>query len=130
MPTATALAPWLTVSNDGEAIDFYKRAFGAVVMYRVPPGGVAQLSIDGAEFWISDASPERNRVTPAQLPGHTHWLLLVVDDPDAAWARAVEAGARPGDDLVDGHDWRTGSVFDPDGHEWTIGKPLVPWPPT
>ena len=129
MNVTTKLSPWLTVKSDGDAIEFYERAFGAVVQYRVPGGGVAHLAIDGAEFWISDASPERDRVTPADLPGHTHWLLLIVDDPDALVARAVRAGARPGDDIGDSHDWRSGTVFDRDGHEWTIGKPLVAWPP-
>lgn len=130
MPGTTKLSPWLSVANDGDAIDFYERAFGAVVLYRVPGGGVTQLAVDGAEFWISGASPERGRVTPADLPGHAHWLLLMVDDPDAFVARALNAGARPGADIEDSHDWRSGSVFDLDGHEWAVGKPLVPWPPT
>jgi PhnB protein len=129
MGTRTTVSPWLTVSSDGDAIEFYKAAFGAVELYRVPGGGVAQLAIDGAEFWISDESERLKRLTPAKLDADSHWVLLIVDDPDAMWNRAVAAGASPDSEISEDHGWRSGRVKDPDGHGWEIGKPLAKWPP-
>jgi PhnB protein len=57
-------------------------------------------------------------------------MLLLVDDPDAAIARAVGAGATLVSAASDEHGWRLGRVADPFGHHWEIGKPLIAWPPT
>jgi PhnB protein len=56
-------------------------------------------------------------------------MLLVVEDPDAAIARAVAAGATLVAAASDEHGWRLGRVADPFGHDWEIGTPLIPWPP-
>lgn len=129
MGTRTTISPWLTVANDGDAIEFYKAAFGAAELYRVPGGGVAQLAIDGAEFWISEESERLKRLTPAKLDADSHWILLIVDDPDAMWNRAVAAGGLPDSEISEEHGWRSGRVKDPDGHGWEIGRPLGKWPP-
>ena len=54
--TPTSLAPWLSVRNSSQAVEFYKSAFGAVEVFRLDPGDslIARLSIDGAEFWVAD----------------------------------------------------------------------------
>jgi PhnB protein len=130
----TQLMPQLSVRRGREAIDFYARAFGAVELYRV--GGtsaeesvVAQLSVGGAPFWVSDESPPHRNFSPEFLGSGSVRLLLVVEDPDAAIARAVEAGAREVNPASNDHGWRLGRVEDPYGHDWEIGRPLGAWPP-
>ena len=101
-------------------------AFGAEVLFRIDEGGViAHLSIDGSEFWVADESPENKNFSPETLGGPTVRLILVVDDPDAVFARAVEAGATVVWPVADQpYHWRVGRVADPFGHHWEIGKPL------
>lgn len=126
----TTIAPNLVVPDGVAAIEFYQAAFGAVEVYRVgDDAGVAQLSIDGAEFWLAEETPELRRFTPASLAGRSVGMILTVDDPDTVWARAVAAGAAPDSSMADSHGWRLGSVVDPFGHHWEIGRPLGPWPP-
>jgi PhnB protein len=124
----------LSVRRGREAVEFYRQAFGAVEDYRV--GGtdeneavVAQLSVGSATFWVADESPEHQNFSPESLGGGTTRLLLIVDDPDAAIARAVTAGAREVRPAGDEHGWRLGRIEDPFGHHWEIGRPLTPWPP-
>ena len=121
----------LSVRRGPEAIAFYEAAFGAVVDYRVGDESiVAQLSIgDDATFWVADESPEHFNFSPETVGGGTVRMLLIVDDPDAAIARAVDAGATLVMAAIDEHGWRLGRVVDPFGHHWEIGKPLIPWPP-
>src|SRR5258705_9890217 len=89
----TSIAPMLSVRNGAKAIEFYKAAFGAAELFRVgdESGVVARLSVGGAEFWVADESPENLNFSPESLGGGTVRLVLVMDDPDAAFARAVEA---------------------------------------
>src|SRR5215831_16709958 len=70
---ATAIAPWLCVRRSAHAVDFYKSAFGAKVLFRMGDGDsvVARLSIEGAEFWLSDESPEHHNHSPESLGGIT-----------------------------------------------------------
>jgi PhnB protein len=77
---------------------------------------------------VSDESPEHGNFSPETLGGGTVRLLLIADDPDAAVARAVSAGASLVYEVSDQHGWRLGRVVDPYGHHWEIGRPLVPWP--
>jgi PhnB protein len=122
----TALAPLLNVNEGAAAVAFYQAAFGAKVLSMITEGGVvANLSIDGAEFWLADASPEHQNLSPAQLGGSTVRLVLIVEDPDAMFARAMAAGAREVWPVEDQHyGWRMGRVVDPFGHHWELGKPL------
>jgi PhnB protein len=124
----------LSVRRGREAVEFYKRAFGAVEVYRVAgtdvhPAVVSQLAVGDTSFWVADESPEHENFSPETLGGSTTRMLLVVDDPDAVVARAVEAGARLVRPVTEEHRWRLGRIADPYGHHWEIGKPLVPWPP-
>jgi len=117
----------LSVRRGADAVDFYKSAFGAEVAYRIdaPDGAVvARLSIDGAEFWVADESPEHKNFSPETLDGGTVRLVMVVDDPDAAFARALAAGAKVVWPVANQHGWRLGRLVDPFGHHWEIGKPL------
>jgi PhnB protein len=122
------------VRRGRDAIAFYAAAFGAVEEYRVGgsdehPEVVAQLSVEGASFWVADESPAHGNFSPETVGGGTVRMLLVVDDPDAVVARAVRAGATEVRAVGDEHGWRLGRIEDPFGHHWEIGTPLGPWPP-
>src|SRR6266513_4469465 len=95
----TSIAPWLSVRNSARAVDFYKSAYGALEVFRRegPDGSVvARLSVDGAEFWLGDESPEHGNFSPESLGGGTVRMILTVPDPDAMFAKALAAGAREG----------------------------------
>lgn len=66
---------------------------------------------------------------PRDAGGATGRTLLVVDDPDAMFTRAVTGGATVRSPVGDKHGWRIGRITDPFGHEWEIGTPTMPWPP-
>jgi len=122
-----SIAPWLSVRGSARALEFYKSAFGAMEVYRLDgPGGsvVAKLSVDGAEFWLSDESPEHGNFSPESLGGASVRMILTVADPDAVFAQALAAGAVKVYGVSEGHGWRVGRVMDPFGHHWEIGRPL------
>ena len=115
----------LSVRRGAEAVEFYKSAFGADVVYRIdaPDGAVvARLSVNGAEFWVADESPEHKNFSPETLGGGTVRMVMIVDDPDAAFAKAVATGAMIVSPVGNQHGWRVGRVVDPFGHHWEIGK--------
>jgi PhnB protein len=123
----TLISPMLSVRNGASAVDFYQAAYGAAVLFRLEDGGavVAQLSVNGAEFWVADESPENFNFSPESLGGGTVRLVLIVNDPDALFERAVAAGAKVVWPVADQpYGWRMGRVVDPFGHHWEIGKPL------
>jgi len=123
----TSIAPMLSVRKGAKAVEFYKAAFGATEAFRMddPSGSVvARLAVEGAEFWVADESPEHKNFSPETLGGGTVRIILVVDDPDAAFARAVAAGATAVYEVTNEYGWRLGRVMDPFGHHWEIGKPL------
>jgi len=121
------LTPALAVRGAADAIEYYKRAFGADELFRVPAkdGRIphAQLSIAGSVFFVSDEFPEmpNSGRSPATLGGTTSALYLYVDDVDAVYERAVNAGGRPLWPVKDQF-WgdREGVVLDPFGHMWAI----------
>jgi PhnB protein len=117
----------LSVRRGAKAVEFYKEAFGASELFRLdaPDGAViAQLAVDGAEFWVADESPEHFNFSPESLSGATARMVMVVEDPDAVFDRAVVAGAKVVWPVGEEHGWRVGRVVDPFGHHWEIGKPL------
>lgn len=123
----TTIAPLLSVRRGAQAVDFYKAAFGARVLFRVdaPDGAVvAHLGVDDADFWVADESPENSNFSPETLNGGTVRMVLTVNDPDAAFACAVKAGAKAVWPVADQYGWRLGRIVDPYGHHWEIGKPL------
>lgn len=123
-----SIAPMLSVRDGGRAVEFYKSAFGAVEVFKIesPDGAVvARLSVEGAEFWVADESPEHQNFSPESLGGGTVRMILTVPDPDAMFARAVAAGAREVVPVKEDYGWRLGRVVDPFGHHWEIGHPLA-----
>ncbi|HMI45654.1 MAG TPA: VOC family protein [Gemmatimonadaceae bacterium] len=125
---AYSVAPMLSVRNGARAVEFYKAAFGATEVFRIesPDGAVVcRLSVEGAEFWVSDESPENANYSPESLGGGTVRMILTVPDPDAMFARAIAAGARSVVPVKEDYGWRLGRVVDPFGHHWEIGHPLA-----
>ena len=123
----TAIAPMLSVRHGARAIEFYKAAFGAVELFRVDSESgevVARLSVDGAEFWLADESPEHLNFSPESLGGGSVRMVMIVEDPDGAFDRAVAAGATVIWPVGNQYGWRLGRIVDPFGHHWEIGKPL------
>ncbi len=124
---AHSIAPMLSVRRGAQAVEFYKTAFSARELHRVedPSGAVvSQLSVNGAEFWVSDESPEHANFSPESLGGGTVRMILTVPDPDAVFARAIGAGAREIHPVGENYGWRLGRLLDPFGHHWEIGHPL------
>jgi len=127
--TKISISPMLSVRRGAKAIEFYTAAFGAKELFRIgdeEKGVVAQMSVGGAEFWLADESPEHLNFSPESLGGATARMVMVVDDPDAAFARAVEAGGKTVSAVEDKeYGWRVGRVVDPFGHHWEIGRPIA-----
>ena len=121
-PVVTAT---LSVRDWDRAMEFYKKAFDATELYRVEGGGVGQLSVGGAEFWVAEESPEHLNFSPESLGGCSVRMLLIVDDPAAVCAQAVTAGAKQIVPVADNYGWRLGRIVDPLGHHWEVGKPLA-----
>ncbi len=124
----TSISPMLSVRNGAKAVEFYQSAFGADVLFRLDGekgGVVAQLSVGGAEFWVADESPEHLNFSPESLGGGSVRMVMVVENPDAVFDRAVAAGATVVQPVTDQpYGWRVGRIVDPFGHHWEIGKPL------
>jgi PhnB protein len=124
---STTLAPFLSVRRGKQAVDFYVRAFGAREEFRIESEAgdvVARLSIDGAEFWISDESPAHANFSPETLKGSTVRMVLTVNDPAAVFVQAVAAGATSIHPVTEQHGFLMGRLADPFGHHWEIVKPL------
>jgi PhnB protein len=93
-------------------------------LFQVPGGGVGQLAIDGAEFWVAAESPEHQNFSPETIGGCSVRMLLIVEDPAATQKRAIAAGAKEVVPVRDEYGWRLGRMVDPFGHHWEIGRPL------
>jgi PhnB protein len=121
-----ALTPSLTVKNGAQAIDFYVKAFGAqeVMRFAGPDGKTlmhAELRIGDSVFMLSEEMPGMGCRAPSSVGGPTSALYVYVTDADAAFRRAVDAGAKalmPVSDMFWGD--RMGQVEDPSGHRWSL----------
>lgn len=126
-----ALTPYLTVKGGEAALDFYRRAFGAEVLSKMPgPDGRlmhAQLRIGDSMLMLSDEFPEfGGNPSPLSHSGTVFGgIQLYVSDVDAVWRRALEAGAKEKLPLANQF-WgdRYGKLIDPFGHEWALATRL------
>ena len=126
-----AITPHLVIKGAAEAIDFYKQAFGAEELCRMPfpnPDGTmklghAELRIGDSKLFLADEFPDCGSVGPGGTSPVT--IHLYVTDADATFDRAVEAGATVGMPLADMF-WgdRFGKLIDPFGHHWAIAEHL------
>jgi PhnB protein len=121
------ITPYLIIRGAAKAIEFYKQAFGATEKMRMamPDGriGHADITIDGSNIMLADEMPEMEIKGPESLGGSSVGLLLYVDDVDARFERAVNAGGtvkRPVADQFYGD--RAGTLTDPFGHQWTLAS--------
>ena len=124
-PGYAGVTPYLIVRDAAQAIDFYKRAFGATEALRLlyPDGKVAhaELAIGQGFVMLAEEMDAMGYRGPQSLGGTPVSLLVYVPDVDAAFARAVAAGAtaqRPVADQFYGD--RSGVLVDPFGHVWSL----------
>ncbi len=120
----TLLTATLSVRGWERAVSFYRAAFGATEVYRVPGGGVSRLSVSGSEFWVAEEAPEHGNPSPETLGGSPVRMLLIVRDPVETCREGVKAGASLVSAVADAHGWLLGRIADPFGHHWEIGRPL------
>jgi PhnB protein len=119
------LTMYLTVEKADEAIEFYKRAFGATERVRMtaPDGSIghAELEIGDSVIMVSDPFPQSTVRPPREVGATTASVFMYVEDVDAAFKRAIDAGATSSMDVEDMF-WgdRFGTVTDPFGHVWSI----------
>jgi len=120
-----SLTPYLVIKGAAEAIEFYKKVFGATELMRMPGanGGVmhAEIKIGNSVLMLSDENPERGYLSPASRGGATSSVMLYTPDVDKTFNAAVAAGAKalqPPTDMFWGD--RMGNLTDPFGHSWAI----------
>jgi PhnB protein len=124
-PGYHTVTPSIVVRNGSEAIEFYKRAFGAEEVSRMEgPGGSimhAEIRIGDSVVMLSEENEQWGTRSPLSTNGNPSSLHVYVPDADAAFKRAVDAGASVRYPLEDAF-WgdRYGKVTDPSGHEWGL----------
>jgi PhnB protein len=128
------VTPYLAVEDAARAIEFYTRAFGAKETVRMDaPGGKighAELEIGDSHIMLSDPFPQASTKPPKELGGTSVSVMMYVEDVDAAFKQAVDAGATVTMELADMF-WgdRFGSVTDPFGHSWSLAMHVEDVPP-
>ena len=117
--------PYLIIKGAAEAIEFYKKAFGAKEIMRMSQTdgriGHAEIKIGDSPIMLADEFPEMDARSPHSLGGSPVSILLYVEDVDAMFTQAVAAGAQvkmPPTDMFWGD--RFSKVVDPFGHEWSL----------
>lgn len=120
-----SITPYLIVKGAAEAIEFYKKAFNATEIMRLPmpDGGVghAEIQIGDSRVMLADECPDMHFLSPESLGGAGVSLCLYLEGVDACFQQAVDAGAevvRPVEDQFYGD--RSGTLKDPFGHVWTV----------
>lgn len=128
-PTFKHVIPHLNARNAAEALEFYQKAFGAEIQaaHKVPDGRLMHgcLMFGGQMVFMADEFPEHGGSSPASLGGTPVTIHLHVDNADALFSRAVEAGCQVRMPLTDMF-WgdRYGVVIDPYGHSWSIAHTI------
>ena len=120
-----SVTPYLVMKNAAAAIEFYKKAFGAVELFRMAgPGGKighAEIKIGDSPVMLADEYPDMGFKGPESLGGTPVSLMIYVDDVDKIYPQAIAAGGkevRPLQNQFYGD--RSGTLTDPFGHVWTI----------
>ncbi len=121
-----SIQPYLHIRGAAQAIDFYRKAFGAVEVMRMPQPdgkiGHAEIRLGDSIVMLADEAPERNIHGPEHFGGSPMSLMFYVDDCDAVYGKAVAAGAKslrePSDQFYGD---RSAGVEDPFGFQWWLG---------
>jgi len=126
MNNNTSIQPWLSVQNAIAAVNFYKDAFDANETYHLetPSGLVVRLSVNGAEFWVSGGTSDDNNAEKKIVGGETVLMILIMDEPEVLFAKALKAGAKEIFPIGEEHGWKLGRIEDPFGLRWEIGHQL------
>ena len=124
-PGYHSLTPYMTVKDGRAALDFYKKAFGAEMVLKLdmPDGSIAhaEIRIGDSIVMLSEENEAWGTRSPLTLGGSPMFLMAYVADVDAAFRRALDAGAsevRPVANQFYGD--RSGTLKDPFGHQWTL----------
>jgi PhnB protein len=126
--------PYLIVQGAADAIDFYKRAFGATELFRMQDTGGkighAEIRIGDSVIMLADEHPDAGYRGPRSLGGSAVSIMLYMEDVDEVVARAVRAGARLQREVANQfYGDRNGTLEDPFGHVWTIATHVEDVPP-
>ena len=120
-----SITPYLNVRRAADAIAYYKTAFGAEETMRMemPDGSIAhaEVRIGDSIVMLADESPEWGTQSPESLGGTSSGLMFYVENADAVFKRAIEAGGKEVQPMQDQfYGDRSGQILDPFGHRWTI----------
>jgi PhnB protein len=120
-----SIAPWISVPDATAAVEFYTRALGAEEREVLRDDGsgrviVARLALGDADFWLQEDPGMADPVSG----GRPIRMILSVADPDAAFERALRAGATEVHPVGEDNGWRVGRLADPFGDHWEIGRRL------
>ena len=124
---------YLMVDDAAKALDFYRDAFGAEELFRLPMGdkiGHAEIMIGDTHLMLADEFPDMGALGPNSRGGPTASFMIYVPDSDAAYDKAVKAGAKA-DRPLKNEFWgdRIGTVIDPFGHKWSLATHVEEVPP-
>ena len=128
------VTPYLAINNAAKALEFYKNAFGAIEIYRLPlPDGRvghAEIRLGDSIIMLADEFPEYGGKSPETLGGSPVNIHLYVDDVDAFFKRALAAGAKERKPVMDQfYGDRSGQLEDPFGHLWWVATHKEDVPP-
>lgn len=119
-----SVTPYLIVKGGAEAIDYYKKAFGAVELFRMDHGGKighAEIKIGDSPIMLADEYPEMKYLSPKTIGGTPVSILIYVEDVDSVYNQALAAGGTEVKALQDQfYGDRSGTLTDPFGHVWTV----------
>jgi PhnB protein len=119
-----SVTPYLVIKGAAEAIEFYKKAFGAIELFRMDHEGKighAEIKIGDSPIMLSDEHPQMGYVGPQTLGGSPVSLMIYVDDVDKTYPQAIAAGGQELKALQDQfYGDRSGTLKDPFGHIWTV----------
>lgn len=121
------LLPYINIKGAAEAIEFYKKAFGAKEIGRIimPDGSIghAEIEIGDSKIMIAEENAQWGNKSPQTLGGSPVCLCLYVKDVDAIFSKALNAGAKVSGEMEVKDQFygdRTGTLTDPFGHQWSI----------
>jgi len=119
-----SVTPYIVIQGAAAALDFYKKAFGAIELFRMEHEGKighAEIKIGDSPIMLADEQPTMGYLSPKTIGGTPVSLMIYVEDVDTIYKQAIDAGAAELKALQDQfYGDRSGTLKDPFGHVWTI----------